>query len=111
MTELPKELADTWKRAEDNPGQPQKVGDIVVCDGCSRDFTVSEAQGGFIFGSMGCCPLCAPQMLKDIKKYGEEWYIKARCPAEMSFADFVRQYRGPDSAITVRPFSPKETDE
>lgn len=69
-------------------------GRIVICDGCSKDYTDSPESGG-IYGLMtkAFCPECAPKVEADAKKYGEDQYIFARCPKGMSFADWVRNLR------------------
>ena len=98
--ELPRDLADKWNEAEAT-GERIAVGDSVVCDGCNQDFTHSGDCGGFIFGSYGYGPCCASRMLADIVRFGEEDYIRARCPEGKSFADFVRENRGPNSYIQI----------
>jgi hypothetical protein len=81
------------------------IGDIVLCDLCNADFTNSEAIGGFIFGSKGVCPTCAPRFEADAKSYDELHYIRARCADDQSFADFVREYRGLEgSKVTITTF-------
>ena len=62
--------------------------DFVACDRCNSD---SDKSGGILFGSNVFCPKCAIIMEKAIKKYGEEQYIKARCPEGKSFHDWVVQ--------------------
>jgi hypothetical protein len=91
------ELDRLWEQAEANPGTPVPVGDIVVCDFCGQDYTQSDALGGLIFGSYAICEKCSPKVANESSR------IRARCPAGKSFADFVREYRGPNSAITVTP--------
>jgi hypothetical protein len=76
------------------------MGNEVICDQCNKDYTNSDMQGGFIFGSHAYCPECAKESLPRIKSYGEENYIKAYCPEGMSFKDFVIQYRGEDNKVT-----------
>ena len=61
----------------------------------------SKESGGFIFGSYAYCPRCAPGHLKNIRRYGEDRYIKAQCAENQSFADFVREYRGDRNFIQV----------
>lgn len=95
-------LQKAWKQAEANPGTPVDIGAIVVCDSCSDDCTTSTVSGGFIFGSSGYCPKCAPSFLKTIQQYNEEHFIKARCPEGQSFADFIRAYRGGNNTVVVR---------
>jgi len=97
---MKKELTDKWSEAEET-GAPISVGDIVVCDICDEDFTDSSEQGGFIFSSTAYCPKCAKEKLPMIRGYNEEHYIKARCPDDVSFADFVRDYRGPNAYIQI----------
>jgi len=68
-------------------------GNTVLCDFCNKDYTTSDESGGILFGSKATCPDCTPRILEGAKKYGEEHYINATCPAEMSFADWVRSLR------------------
>lgn len=65
-------------------------GNTVLCDFCAKDFTNSTTEGGIYFGSYATCPECAPKIEADARKYGEVGHIRARCPAGMSFADWVR---------------------
>lgn len=67
------------------------VGDHVYCDACGKDFTDSKECGGWTFGSKTYGPCCATEeKLNQIKGYGEERFIKHHCPADMPFADWVR---------------------
>lgn len=61
----------------------------VFCDFCSEDFTNRDDKGGLLFGSYATCPICAPRIERDAKRDGEERFIKARCPADMAFRDWV----------------------
>jgi hypothetical protein len=88
-----KELESKWAEAE-RTGQPVDIGRIVVCDFCDADYTDSADAGGFIFSSKAVCPKCAPATLESAARYGEQRFIRARCPDGKSFADFVREYRG-----------------
>jgi len=65
-------------------------GNIVLCDMCNADYTESGEPGGFLFSSYAVCPQCTDKVEADAKEYGEEKHIKARCPSDMSFADWVR---------------------
>ena len=65
-------------------------GNLVFCDFCGEDWTERTEPGGFLFGSKAACPTCAPEMLANIKRYHEEHYIKAYCPSDKSYADWVR---------------------
>ena len=100
MTNQNRNLRTMWCTAEAT-GEPMKLGRSVFCDYCDTDYTDKSDIGGFIFGSHACCPSCATRMLSNIKGYKEEHHIKARCPSDMSFADFVRQWRGPDAFIQI----------
>jgi hypothetical protein len=78
------------------------IGDSVVCDYCSKEYRGDGASGGFLFGSYAVCPDCAPGSLLSIQAYGEERFIKARCPPEMSFHDWVMALRDGNNKITIR---------
>ena len=82
------------------------VGDTVLCDNDDTDLTTDPRSGGFLFGSYAIGPCCAEQYLANIRRYGEEDHVKARCPEGTGFADWVRAIRGPDAAITVTPGLP-----
>lgn len=77
-------------------GMPARIikvdpGNIVLCDSCNEDYTESEESGGILFRSYAYCPKCAKRAEKSAKKYGEEHYIRARCPSNKSFANWVRE--------------------
>lgn len=105
--DLPAYLQALWEQAEANPGIPVDVGRTVVCDTCYVDYTDRPDCGGVIWkmlGSGACCPTCTPRHLQRMKELKEEHLILARCPAEQSFADFVRAYRTPmGHCIRVTP--------
>jgi hypothetical protein len=82
------------------------VGATVLCDDCDMDYTASPLAGGILFQSKALGPCCAPKWEDSARKYGEERFIRARCPEGVSFADWVRGIRGPDAAITVTPGLP-----
>lgn len=69
-------------------------GNDVLCDFCNKDWSESDKSGGFLFNSKAVCPDCSERMLESIKKYDEVAFIKGRCPAEMSFSNWVRKIRG-----------------
>lgn len=77
------------------------LGRTVVCDRCDTDLTGDPRPGGFLFGSYGYGPCCAEEALASIRGYDEEWNIRARCPQGVSFADWIRDLRGPGAAITI----------
>ena len=82
------------------------VGRVVLCDACDADLTDDSRSGGFLFGSYAYGPCCADKQLRSIRGYGEEWNIRARCPEGVSFADWVRDLRGPEAAIVIKPGPP-----
>lgn len=98
-------IDDMHRHFTDAPGTGENtvipIGDLVACDACNEDFTNSDRSGGFLFRSYAYGPCCQEKQLRSIRGYGEEWNIRARCPAGMSFADWVRHLRGPDAAITI----------
>ena len=79
----------------------QDLGTQVICDICNKDYTFDSASGGFLFGSYAYCPDCAVKGLKEIKKHGEEWNIKAYCPPNQSFWNFVFDMRRGNNNITI----------
>ncbi len=93
-------LEDKWNEAE-KTGKPISIGNTVICDICDKDYTDLSDSGGFIFTSSAYCPDCADKGLKTIKSYNEEQFIKATCPENVSFADFVNQYRGNGNYIQI----------
>ena len=79
------------------------VGDTVLCDDCDTEYTTSAKSGGILFQSKALGPCCAAKWEDSARRYGEEHFIRGRCPEGISFADWVRGLRGPDAAITVTP--------
>jgi len=80
-----------------------RLGGTVPCDFCDADLTADPRPGGFLFQSKAVGPCCADRALARIKGHGEERYIRAYCPASVSFADWVRELRGPDARVRVSP--------
>lgn len=78
------------------------IGNTVLCDMCNGDFTESDAQGGFLFGSYAVCPNCAPRVRASAKKYGEEKFITAEAAPGETFRDFTLRQRGGDNTVTIR---------
>lgn len=91
------DLKRMWEEAELNPGENIDIGRIVVCDFCHADYTDSLKSGGVIFGSYAVCPKCSSAVEDERRR------IRARCPPWLSFADFVREYRGPNCCISIQP--------
>ena len=83
----------------------QDIGETVICDMCGDDLSDSDESGGFLFLSNAVCPHCADERLKSIRSYNEEKHIRAFCPSDMSFKDWVLQLRGGNN--TIRTYSSK----
>ena len=64
--------------------------EIVLCDFCGDDWSESHESGGILFQSKATCPRCTPRILACDAKYNEEHRIRATCPPDMSFADWVK---------------------
>jgi hypothetical protein len=79
------------------------LGETVLCDIDSTDLTSDPRSGGYMFGSYAVGPCCVERHEAMVRGYGEERYIRGRCPEGISFADWVRGMRGPDAAIRVTP--------
>lgn len=79
------------------------IGDSVICDQCSKDWTkdTSNAKGGFLFGSYGVCPDCAPKMLKSIQGYGETNHIKDYQTNDETFKGACLRWRGGNNTIKI----------
>ena len=68
-------------------------GKKVYCDDCGEDYTGSDKTGGILFQSKAICPDCSDKWIARAKQYGEEQFIRARCPHGMSFYDWVIKLR------------------
>lgn len=79
------------------------LGRDVLCDIDDTDLTDDPRIGGYLFGSYAVGPCCVVRHGARVRDYGEEWNIRARCPEDVSFADWIRGLRGPDAAITITP--------
>jgi hypothetical protein len=77
------------------------IGDHVECDFSSKDFTGSDATGGFLFESKGVCPECSDGLMATIKKYHEEKYIRAVAKPNETFRDFILRVREGNNLVTV----------
>jgi hypothetical protein len=87
------------------------VGNTVFCDLCNKDYTDSDDEGGFLFQSKAVCPKCAPDFEKNVRKHGEEEYIKAYCPDGLSFREFVLHIRRDNNQIKITTLDKGETFE
>jgi hypothetical protein len=76
------------------------IGEHVECDLCSKNFTNSDAIGGFLFESKGVCPDCSEKFLKSVKEYGEEQYIKEYAKPDETFKDFILRIRDGNNMVT-----------
>jgi len=97
------ELKRKWDEAE-RTGEHVEVGRLVVCDQCDDDYTDKPDSGGFIFCSHAYCPKCAAKSMPSIIGFNEQHMIRAVCLPGQSFADFVREYRGPNAGIKISSF-------
>lgn len=95
-------LTDAWAEAE-RTREPVDIGDCVVCDVCSEDFTNSDEQGGFLFGSYGVCPVCAPRFEANVHACGEGKYIRDRAEPGETFKAFVIRIREGNNTIMIGP--------
>lgn len=77
------------------------LGDSVVCDDCSTDYEGSLACGGLLFQSRAICPLCAPKWEAAAIQYGEQRFIRGRCPPGVTFHAWVMGLRGGDNTVRV----------
>jgi len=68
------------------------VGDRVICDLCNTEYTNSDAVGGVLFSHKACCPICAPEMIKNAKKFKETRFLELPTVGE-TFRDFVLRIR------------------
>lgn len=68
-------------------------GNVVLCDLCNADYTLSRETGGFLFGHTAVCPKCAPSFEKRVSKYNEERFITDRAMKDELFRDFVYRVR------------------
>lgn len=76
------------------------IGNTVVCDLCDKDYTNSDAVGGFVFESKGVCPECAPNFMQTIAKYGED-YIRARANPQETYRDFILRVRNGNNKVRI----------
>lgn len=74
----------------------------VLCDICDQDWSDSAQSGGFLLLSKGVGPCCEARLRDSIAKYKEEWSIKGECPANMSFADWIRNVVRKDQPNEIR---------
>ena len=77
------------------------IGETVVCDQCSQDYSHSGEPGGLIVGSHAVCPRCEAGIRKLLKEFREENTVTAECPKGTSFRDFILAYRNGDNAIRI----------
>ena len=77
------------------------LGNQVFCDYCGDDYTSRDETGGILFGSHACCPPCAKEVERDAIKFGEQQFIRDRCPDGVKFCDWVLWLRGGDNTVTI----------
>jgi hypothetical protein len=76
-------------------------GPKVACDICGADYTDRNDCGGFLFDTYAYCPTCAVKSLPEIKKFGEERFIRSYCPPNMKFRDWVLRLRDGDNTVKI----------
>lgn len=82
--------------------ETRDIGDQVICDSCGEEFPPGDPRcGGILFVSNAYCPNCVGRMMDRITAYGEEKYIRVRCPDGMTFHDWVMQLRGGDNTVKI----------
>jgi hypothetical protein len=86
------------------------IGNTVICDICDKDYTHSNACGGFLFQSKGVCPECAPRFLASVKRYGEESFIRSYAADDEPFRDFILGERGGNNKVTISGGDAAEVD-
>jgi hypothetical protein len=71
----------------------------VFCDVCDREYTHSEAVGGFLLklkhvadDPWAYCPLCDDRYQRLLARESP-YVIVQHCPSDEAFADFVRRHR------------------
>lgn len=79
----------------------EDIGDHVECDWCGTDFTNSTETGGLLFQSKATCSHCMPRIEESAKMYGEQQFIRARCPEGMTFKAWVLGLRGGNNMLTI----------
>lgn len=94
-----------WDEAARNPGKVIDISRRVACDECGDEYTDSKGSGGFIWLNRATCPKCANNVLQVLPTQKLKRLLNTAwlCPSEMSFADFVREVRGPNATIKVPP--------
>lgn len=94
-----------WDEAASHPGAVIDIGNLVACDDCGDDYTESRASGGYIWHNRATCPACADRVMKTLATQKLLRLMKngLHCPSNMSFADFVRAYRGDNNTISLVP--------
>lgn len=86
------------------------IGLSVECDMCGKvyrleDGTILDATlGGLLFGSKGVGPCCADRIQRSAAQYGETGYIHARCPENVSFAEWCITLRDGNNTVTTISF-------
>lgn len=58
-------------------------------------------EGRLPLHEQGGVPECAPKFEADCRNYGEEGFIRARCPPQMTFHAWIMQIRGGDNTVRV----------
>lgn len=90
------------REAGKQPGEVIDIGRLVACDDCGEDYTNSKVPGGFVWHGRATCPVCADRVMQlPTQKIERLMKDGQHCPIGVSFADFVRELRGPNATITI----------
>lgn len=93
MKDYKKELAE-YSAKNPRLGIMDSADDFIMCDICDKTFGDNDNEcGGFMFQSKMVCPICAPRFMEDVKKYGEEHFIRGFCPPGMMYREWVLNER------------------
>lgn len=77
------------------------IGRRVMCDSCGKEWTDLPDSGGVLFETKAYGPCCLARVEESILRYKEERFVKARCPAGMSFANWVHSWRESDEVVIL----------
>lgn len=80
------------------------VGNTVICDMCSKDYTNSDEQGGVLFYSYAYCPSCVKRRNESFPDNGFGKGIREVCPEGMTYREWVLGLRGGNNKITLESF-------
>ena len=120
--ELGKEIAGAMQKDMDEfyNNKMHEIFDVIValdesrilCDLCGKDWTDIDTSGGIMFAGKSICPECEPGIEEKALQETEEHLITARCPNNMSHAEWIVKIIRPMSkavgglkGVDIRPLS------